>query len=154
MAAKEMLALLRARKVKREDIISAVLELHKPHPGVETRQKARALLSSLLEEALGDANVNALLLAALRLEEAGEKGGIPGVSKKDFKDDAVFIVADEILGLAIAEYIGGTRARFEYVRFDKKKPGVLKKLGPFLDDAVCGVAAGISSRMYSEAGKK
>jgi len=34
-----------------------------------------------------------------------------------FENDSVNIVADEILGMAIAEYIGGTRARFEYVRY-------------------------------------
>ncbi len=147
--AKTLLAL----NVSSEDVINAVLELYRPHPGVETRRKARAFLSRLLEEALEDANVNALLLASLRIEEAGRKGEIPGIPKKTFERDPIFLVADEIIGMAIAEYIGGTRARFEYVRFDKKKPGILKKLGPFLDDAVCGLAAGISSRMYSEAGR-
>ncbi|MDD1659376.1 MAG: hypothetical protein LUP92_03935 [Methanomicrobiales archaeon] len=52
--------------------------------------------------------------------------------------------------MAIAEYIGGTCARFEFTRYDQKKPGILSGLGPFLDDAVAGLIAGCTSRLYSE----
>jgi phosphatidylglycerophosphatase A len=52
--------------------------------------------------------------------------------------------------MAIAECIGGTYARFEFTRYDQKKPGILAKLGPFLDDAVAGLIAGCTSRLYSE----
>jgi phosphatidylglycerophosphatase A len=52
--------------------------------------------------------------------------------------------------MAIAECIGGTYARFEFTRYDQKKPGILSKLGPFLDDAVAGLIAGCTSRLYSE----
>jgi len=53
--------------------------------------------------------------------------------------------------MAIAEYIGGTKARFEFVRYDTKKPGILGRLGPFVDDVICGLIAGVSSQMYTEA---
>ena len=52
--------------------------------------------------------------------------------------------------MAIAECIGGTYARFEFTRYDQKKPGILSTLGPFLDDAVAGLIAGCTSRLYTE----
>lgn len=142
---------LEEKGIRREDLVSAALELYVPHPGVEDREKARTMLEEGFEAALSDPNVNALVLAGFQLEEAGSEGSIPGIDKEAFKKDPVSLVSDEILGMAIAEYIGGTRARFEYVRFDSEKPGILGKLGPFTDDVICGVIAGVSSRMYSEA---
>jgi alpha-ribazole phosphatase CobZ len=62
----------------------------------------------------------------------------------------VFLLSDEIIGMAIAECIGGTYARFEFTRYDQKKPGILSELGPFLDDAIAGLIAGCTSRLYSE----
>ena len=53
---------------------------------------------------------------------------IPGLTQERFRGRPG-PVADEVLGIAIASYIGGTRAVFEYVRFDQAKPGILKKLG-------------------------
>ena len=63
------------------------------------------------------------------------------------------LVADEILGIAIANYIGGARGVFEFVRFDQAKPGILKKLGPIINDAVGGLVAGVSSNVYTRATK-
>lgn len=127
------------------------MELFVPHGRVKNREQAAKVFEGLLISTLEDINVASLVMAGLRLEDDGNQGLIPGLSIKDFKKDAVHIVADEILGMAIAEYIGGTRARFEYVRYDMKKPGILKKLGPFADDVICGVIAGVSSQMYTEA---
>jgi phosphatidylglycerophosphatase A len=47
--------------------------------------------------------------------------------------------ADEVLGLGIAAYIGGYKGVFDYVRYDKAKPGILGKLGPFMDDVIGGL---------------
>ncbi len=63
------------------------------------------------------------------------------------------MVADEILGIAIANYIGGARGVFEFVRFDQAKPGILKKLGPITNDAIGGLVAGVSSNVYTRATK-
>jgi phosphatidylglycerophosphatase A len=40
--------------------------------------------------------------------------------------------------MSVANYAAGTLGIFEYMRFDRAKPGVLKKLGPFVDDVVGG----------------
>ena len=148
----EMWSWLDAKGVTRDDILAAALELYVPHPEVETREKALEVLSSILDKALQDPNINSLVMAGFLLEEEGRNGSIPGLPRETFDKDPVFLVADEVIGMAIAEYIGGTRARFEYVRYDRKKPGILGRLGPFLDDTICGLIAGATSRMYSGVG--
>jgi alpha-ribazole phosphatase CobZ len=142
---------LRERGIMLEDLINTALELFLPHPGVETKEKASKLLKEGFNQALSDVNIAALVMGGLRLEEDGRHGLIPSLPKKVFEKDPTFLVADEILGMAIAEYIGGSRGVMEYIRFDKAKPGILKKLGPISDDIVAGLVAGVSSNMYTRA---
>ncbi|HUT17191.1 MAG TPA: phosphatidylglycerophosphatase A, partial [Acidobacteriota bacterium] len=85
-----------------------------------------------------------------RAQEDAEKGLIPGLTKERFMGRPG-LVADELLGLAIANYIAGVRGVFEFTRFDRAKPGILKKLGPITNDAIGGLVAGVSSNMYTRA---
>lgn len=125
-------------------MVEAAMALYVPHgipPGA-----ARERISGKIAKAMEDPNISSLLLAAVLLEEElcarNADTGLAG--------DPVFLLSDEILGMAIAEYIGGTCARFEFTRYDQGKPGILSRLGPFLDDAVAGLIAGCTSRLYSE----
>jgi phosphatidylglycerophosphatase A len=61
------------------------------------------------------------------------------------------LVADELLGMTIANYIAGAKGIFEFIRFDQAKPGILKNLGPIVNDAIGGLIAGVSSNMYTRA---
>ncbi|NOZ76610.1 MAG: alpha-ribazole phosphatase CobZ [Euryarchaeota archaeon] len=149
---KDLEDVLRESGITTGEMVSAYLELFVAHPGIETAQEAEAGFRRELERAMDDVNVCALVAAGLKLEEEAEAGRLPGMDPEAFREDAVHILADEVLGMAIAEYIGGTRARFEYVRYDREKPGILGRLGPFADDVVCGLIAGVSSRLYTEAG--
>jgi alpha-ribazole phosphatase CobZ len=126
------------------EIVAAGMALYVPH-GIGPAE-AEGILSEKVTRALSDPNVSSLLLGAILLEETltGRKDG------RGIDGDPVFLLSDEILGLAIAEYLGGTRARFEFTRYDQKKPGILSRLGPFLDDAVAGLIAGCTTRLYSE----
>jgi alpha-ribazole phosphatase CobZ len=151
MNGQTVIDVLGERGIKIGDIVDSAMELFVPHGGLSSKEQACEVFEGLLTTSLEDINVSALVLAGFLLEEEGSKGLIPGLDKVDFEKDAVHILADEILGMAIAEYIGGTKARFEYVRYDTKKPGILGKLGPFADDVVCGIIAGTTSQMYSEA---
>ena len=146
------LRVLEGRGIGKRELIRACLELFTPHPGVETREEAERVLDELFDSLLRDANVCALLEAAFALEEKARRGELCNIPQDAYREDAVFIVADEIIGMAIAEYIGGTRARFEYVRFDRAKPGLLSALPPFVDDAIAGLIAGASALMYSLGG--
>ncbi|MFX1452207.1 MAG: phosphatidylglycerophosphatase A, partial [Promethearchaeota archaeon] len=132
------------------DLIETAMELYIPHPGVENKEKARISLEKNINKFLKDPNVAILLMAAFRLQEDGEQGLIPMITKEDFVKDPVFIIADEMLGMAISNYIAGTRGIFEFYRFDSKKPGILKNMGVFIDDIIGGLLAGVSSLMYSE----
>ncbi len=135
---------LEGKGILRRDIVAAAMELYIPH-GIDEDEAARRL-DAKIGQALDDPNVSSLLLGALLLEDELYTKR----ENSEIADDPVFLLSDEIIGMAIAEVIGGTYARFEFTRYDQKKPGVLKELGPFLDDAVAGLIAGCTSRLYSE----
>jgi len=135
---------LKAKGVTEDEIVAAAMELYVSH-GMEGKD-AEADLHRKIRKYLTDPNVSSLLLGAILLEDELYVRR----ADSEIKDDPVFLLSDEIIGMAIAECIGGTYARFEFTRYDQKKPGILKKLGPFLDDAVAGLIAGCTSRLYSE----
>ena len=127
-----------------EDMVSAAMGLYVSHGMPE--DQAAGEIRKKIKKYLGDPNVSSLLLGAILLEdELYHKR-----ENSEIADDPVFLLSDEIIGMAIAECIGGTYARFEFTRYDQKKPGILSTLGPFLDDAVAGLIAGCTSRLYSE----
>ncbi|MBP7119929.1 MAG: phosphatidylglycerophosphatase A [Methanolinea sp.] len=127
-----------------DEILGAAMELYVPH-GVPERE-AKDSIRQMIEKYMNDPNISSLLLGAILLEDELYWKRI----NSEIKDDPVFLLSDEIIGMAIAECIGGTYARFEFTRYDQKKPGILGSLGPFLDDAVAGLIAGCTSRFYSE----
>ncbi len=132
-----------------ETLVFAAMELYVPHPGVENREIAEAVFKRELKHALSDPNLCVLVYSGILLEKAGEKGELPGMSKEAFDKDLSCLIVDEVIGMSIAKYISGDKGIFEYVRFDKLKPGVLSKLGPFMDDVIAGLIGGASANMYS-----
>lgn len=145
-----LLKYLEDRGVTLKDLIDAALELFVPHPGVETKEKATEILREEFFDALSDVDVSCLEIACFRAEEDAKAGLVPGLTKERFMGRPG-LVADELLGMTIANYIAGARGTFEFIRFDKAKPGILKKLGPLSNDAVGGLIAGVSSNMYTRA---
>ena len=133
-----------------KELVDCGLEIFVPHPGIETVERATVILREELLDALADVNVSTLMVMAFRAQEDAENGLIPGLSQERFLGRPG-LVADEVLGLAIASYIAGTRGVFEYTRFDQVKPGILKKLGPITNDAVAALVASASSNMYTKA---
>jgi alpha-ribazole phosphatase CobZ len=132
-----------------EDLINTALEMYIPHPKLGSKEEMVRKLREGFKEAFQDINVCALVIAGLYLEEAGKKGLIPGLSGKEYEKDPVHLIADELLGIQIAQYIAGSRALFEFERFDKKKPGILKKLPPIMDDIIGGLIAGVLVKVCS-----
>ena len=133
-----------------KDMIDTALEFYVPHPGVETKEKATQMLTEEFLDALQDVNVSTLEVAAFRAQEEAEAGRIPGLTHERFQGRPG-LVADELIGLAIAGYIAGARGVFEFTRFDQAKPGILKRLGAISNDAIGGLIAGVSSNMYTRA---
>ena len=125
-------------------IVEAAMGLYVSH-GMPDEQ-ASANIKAKLQKYLKDPNVSSLLPGAVLLEEElCEKH-----KNSEIVEDPVFLLSDEIIGMAIAECIGGTYVRFELTQYDQKTPGILVTLGPFLEDAVAGLIAGCTFRLYSE----
>jgi alpha-ribazole phosphatase CobZ len=133
------------------EIVAAALELYFPHPGVETRDKAESIFRKELDLALSDPNLALLIYAGILLEREGSRKNLPNMDTSYYDNDFACLIADEVLGLTIAKYIGGYKGLFDYVRYDKVKPGMLSKLGPFMDDVIAGLIGGVSSNMYTRA---
>ena len=147
-----LLTYLESKGITLQSLIDCAIEMYVPHPGIETEEKATEMLKEELLDILSDVNVSMLEVAAFSVQEQAEKGLIPGLTQERFRGRPG-PVADEILGLAIATYIGGTRGVFEYVRFDQAKPGILKTLGSLTNDAIGALVAGASSNVYTRATK-
>ncbi|MCM8811206.1 MAG: phosphatidylglycerophosphatase A [Candidatus Omnitrophica bacterium] len=141
---------LEERGIKRKDIIEAAMEVYIEDEKFGNKERVRKIFEKELEIISKDVNISSLIISGLKLEEEAEKGNIPNLNHQSYKEDAVFIVADEIIGKEIAQYIGGTLALFEYARVDRIKPGIIKKLPPFLDDIISGLISGIMVRIFSK----
>jgi alpha-ribazole phosphatase CobZ len=145
-----LLRYLEERGIPLEDMVKTAVEMFVPHPNVETKEEAAKLVEEELVKALSDVNVSCLTVACFRLEEDARKGLVPGLSRERFERRPL-LVTDQLLGMVIANYIAGAKGIFEFIRFDKAKPGILKRLGPIVNDAVGGLIAGASANMYSKA---
>lgn len=139
--------LLKRGGVDLDAMVDVGFALYVGSDSVKAVQKLKRELRSLLEKNLKDPNIQLLIAAAAHLDElvGSEKSGIFQSS-----DDPATLVADELIGMSIAEYIAGKRGLFNYVRYDKAKPGVLAKLPPFMDDAVAGLVAGSMTKLFEE----
>jgi alpha-ribazole phosphatase CobZ len=124
-----------------EEVAFALFEA--PH-GRTASSDDREAFRRTVEHFASDTNVRALWEAAFGAAEAQAAGRL------DVEGDPASLVADEILGQALAEYIGGKRALFNFFRYDHAKPGILRALDPFLDDALAGFIAGCMTRALEE----
>jgi len=131
--------LLSGQGVNLEDMVDAGFALYVGEHSEEDISRLRAECTELLSKYISDPNVGMLILAAIHLDKvvAEETSGLFSSSK-----DPAALVADELIGMAIAEYIAGKRGLFNYVRYDRAKPGILAELPPFLDDAIAALVAG------------
>ncbi len=151
MADRDIRDVLKGMGITEDEIVTAAMELYFPHPGVETREKAEARFRKEMTLAFSDPNLAILIYAGVLLESEGSKANLPNLRPSDYENDLTCLIADEVLGLAIAKYVGGYKGLFDYVRYDKAKPGILARLGPFMDDVVAGLIGGVSANMYTRA---
>ena len=128
--------------VEVEDLVDAGMELV---VGVEETQEIREKLKKQIYHSLEDLNVVSFIIAGIRLEEDYEKHRVFGV---DVDDDPAYLYSDEVFGMSVANQIAGTKAIFNFKRYDEAKPGVISKLGPVLDDVFAGLVAGCMSKIF------
>lgn len=123
------------------DLVEAGLELA---DGTEVTDDLKDMLKAQILKSLADINVITLLDAAMR---AGQD--LAGKRIREV-DDAARLHADEVLGIAIANEIAGTKAALAFKRYVEAKPGIIYGLPPMLDDAFAGLIAGCVSKIFEE----
>jgi phosphatidylglycerophosphatase A len=103
-----LLVYLEKKGISLKDLVETALELFVPHPGLDTEEKAGEMFREEFLDALSDVNVSTLEVACFRAQEDAEKGLIPGLSQERFMGRPG-LIADELLGLAIANYLAGVK---------------------------------------------
>lgn len=136
--------ILSASGVEIDDLVAAGAELL---VGVDDSRELRAKIKAQLIKSLQDINVISLVLAGIRVEDDYQHHRLRDV---EVDDDPAYLYADEVLGMAIANQIAGTKAIFNFKRYDEQKPGIISKLGPMLDDVCAGLVAGCMSKIFEE----
>ncbi|MEW6070039.1 MAG: phosphatidylglycerophosphatase A [Candidatus Thermoplasmatota archaeon] len=142
-----ILELLAEKGITIGAMVQAAVALYTPWAKVDKNKSLREIkrkLKSMIIKQCEDINVQLLISAAAYLEDKHQTGEIK------IAGDPVNVLCDELIGIAIAEYIGGKKALFNYIRYDTKKPGILAKLGIFLDDAVAGLIAGCMTKLFED----
>ncbi len=126
------------------DLVDAGMELL---DGVEVTEKLKQKMEAQILKSLADINVITLLVAAIRTGQdfAGERIREVGIG-----DDSDYIYSDEVLGLAVSNQIGGTKATFNFKRYIEAKPGIIYGLPTMLDDIFAGLIAGCISKIFEE----
>ena len=129
--------------ITENEIIVTALELYQPYK--VSQQQAHDELAAMIKKEMKNITISSLISAAIHLDATGmteDPDALNGNKK---------LYSPAIIGSAIAESIGGSYAYFEYTRFSRKSPGILKITSPFLREALAGLMAGCTSRLYSTA---
>jgi len=138
---------LELKNVSLAKMLEAAMTLYVPCNKVDsekTKMMIEDRLTKEIKKQLEDPNVGLLIEAAIYLDDRHR------LDDAEKETGPSFIVADELIGMLIAEYIGGKKALFNFVRYDQKKPGILSELDVFLDDAIAGLIAGSMSKVFED----
>lgn len=141
------LLILQDHRISIEDILESALALYAPDEEVDANKNLHEIkdrLKHVITKQCRDVNVYSLIMAATSLDEKIGDGTLR------IRGDPASILCDELIGMSIAEYIGGKKALFNYIRYDTKKPGILAKLGVFMDDAIAGLIAGCMTKLFED----
>lgn len=134
---KGLLERLEEKDVSLDDMADSAFELYEGED-IDEDQKKREF-KRMVKKYSRDENIRILGFAGLL---AGREC--------DAIQDPANIVADELIGIQIAEYIAGKKAHFNFMRYDRCKPGILGHLDVFEDDVVGGLIAGCMTRLFEE----
>jgi Phosphatidylglycerophosphatase A and related proteins len=141
---KEVLDYIEGAGIRIEDLVHAGMELC---VGVEKSEELYKKLHMQILKSLEDLNVVSFIIAGIRLEEDYAKHRVTGIN---VDDDPAYLYSDEVFGMSVANQIAGTKAIFNFKRYDEEKPGIIGKLGPVLDDVFAGLIAGCMSKIFEE----
>lgn len=124
------------------DLVDAGMELV---DNVDVTPELKEKLEVQILKSLNDIDVITLIVAAMRTEQdlTGNR-----VREMDINDKCRF--SDEVLGLAIANQIAGTKATFNFKRYIEVKPGIIYGLPTILNDIFAGLIAGCVSKIFEK----
>ncbi|CAB3289316.1 Alpha-ribazole phosphatase CobZ [Methanocaldococcus lauensis] len=142
----DIIELLKSYGITIENLIDAGISLYVGDP--KEIDKVKEKLKIILLKELNNPNVFTLLIAAILLDKEGKNNNLPF----NYSEDPNYVYVDEVIGLAIANEIAGTKAIFNFRFYDAKKPGIIGELDKkgymFLDDAIAGLLAGCMSKVF------
>lgn len=104
-------------------------------------------MKAQLFKSLSDINVIVLLVAALRTKQDLDGYRIREIN---IRRDSSRIHVDDVLGFLLANQIAGTKAVFNFKKYDELKPGIIYGLPMILDDIFAGLIAGCMSKLMEE----
>jgi alpha-ribazole phosphatase CobZ len=101
-------------------------------------------MESQILKSLTDINVMTLIVAAFRTHD-----DLSNNRMREFEGKH-YIYTNELLGMAIANQIAGTKATFNFKRYNEAKPGIIWGLPPMLSDIFAGLIAGCITKILEE----
>lgn len=135
----------RALGVTYRDFAEAFAQLAKRAPLPASPEEA----VEKLKEFLRDPNVWALVMAASELDALAAAGAVPGLSAEEHAADTPRVVVDELLGVALADYLGGFNAVLTTYWVERvKREGGFKELSMFSDDVFSALLAAAYLELY------
>jgi len=140
--------------LKPKELVSLALRVYRkaPIPGI-AEEDVRRILHRHLDRLLRDPNIWALLIAARELDLHAASGSIPRLSPEEFKQDSVSVLADELIGIALALYAAGARGLFSMYWVERLKSSALpevQSLPMFEDDVVSALIGSVITLLYDE----
>ncbi|MBE9390769.1 adenosylcobinamide amidohydrolase [Fervidicoccus fontis] len=112
-----------------------------------------------IDSILKDPNLRIIIRSARLAESFLSFGLLPGIEAEEYSSDSSGIIADEVMGKAIAEYLNGFKGLLAYYWIDRIKEGDkdledLSGLPPMTDDVVGAIVGGVLSRIYDKYSRK
>ena len=138
----QAIQLLEEAGCSKDAIIASALALFIPWQ--RSKDEQYHVISDRISAALLDPTIHSLVCAACFLAHSNEGG-------KHMSTNIASDLSGEYLGIMVAEHLAGSYAYFEYTRYIKHSPGIIRELkDPHLIHILAGLIAGVTSRLYSE----
>ncbi len=140
--------------IKLNDLINLAIKAYEkaPIPNLSA-EKFKEEFTNELMKLLNDVNVLLMIRSFRCLDEVAHL--TKGLSREEYELDTKAVITDELLGHALANYVGGFKALLNYYWLERlKEKGVLgdfiKSLPMFLDDLINSLVGSVMSRVYSK----
>ena len=136
-----------------DEILEMALKAYSKAPiPMLSSSEVEKILRREFEDVFKDPNICMVVRGARLVEMLMALNLFPGISEEEYRADTPKIIADELIGKAIAEYINGFKGLLAYYWIERlKEEGFIEKLEslpPMTDDIVAAVIGGILSRVY------